>query len=477
MIAARLLAFVDALRNNGVRAGEGEIVDAMRALALFGEEAFVSREALHALLSSTLAKSPGDEETLSRVFDLHFGFGLDAPDAPPLRELLRARGVNDERIDALLRELGTLGDDEALLAALLAGDAERLTETVRAALDDADLDGLQSALQVSYFTSRLLQRLGQGAMEARLVRARAAAARRDEREGADADDRAIASVLWDINERLRRTARRAVELELEKRTVARPARKGSLLERDLRAVDPAEMEELRALVRRLAERLKTRLVARRRRSRRGRVDARRTLRRSVATDAVPMKVEHERRRPARPEVIILCDVSDSVRQTSLFMLELVSALSDVLRRVRSFVFVDRIGEVTGLFGARAHAGAADESVARILAGDVIPVSVNSDYGRALRDFWDRHGSAITRRTTVVVLGDGRSNYRPPEEWVLAEIRRRARAVLWLSPEERTTWGFGDSEMPRYARHADAIHVVRTAADLGRAVERIDRIAP
>jgi uncharacterized protein len=482
MIAARLLAFAAALRRNGVRAGGAEVIDALRAVRDLGAEAFADKEILRAALSCTLAKSPGDEETLARVFDLHFGFGLEAQEAPPLAELLRARGLSEGDIDELLRALaaGAEGSEdaaEAALAALLAGDAARLTEVVRAALEDSDLEGLQSPLQVAYFTSRLLQRMGQGALEARLLRGRAAVRRkRAELEEGTPADRAVASVLWEVSERLRRTARRAVELELEKRTLAKPARTGSLLERDLRAVDAEELEALRALVRRLAEKLKTRLLARRRRARRGRIDPRRTLRRSVATDAIPMRVVLERRRPARPEVLILCDVSDSVRQTSLFMLELVSAVSDVLRRARSFVFVDRIGEVTALFP---QAGAAsgrtpDQAIERILGGEVIPVSANSDYGRALRQLWDLHGSAITRKTTVVILGDGRSNYRPPEDWVLAEIRRRARRVLWLSPEERALWGFGDSEMPRFARHADAIHVVRTAADLARAIDRIAR---
>jgi uncharacterized protein len=307
--------------------------------------------------------------------------------------------------------------------------------------------------------------------------------RRDHQEG-DADDardddsdpldRAAAGAQWDLTERLRRTARRAVERELERRTVARPRRSGGLLDRDLRAVDPAEIEELRALVRRLAEKLKARLIARRRRAARGRIDARRTLRRSIGTDAIPMRVVLARKRPARPELVVLCDVSDSVRQTSLFMLELVAAISDVLRRSRSFVFVDRIAEVTALFAERARSGGAADPVERILTGDVIPVGASSDYGKALRAFWDAHGASLSRRTTVMILGDGRSNYRAAEDWILGEMKRRSRRLLWLSPEERGTWGFGDSEMHRYARHADAIYVVRTAADLARAVDRIVR---
>ena len=134
------------------------------------------------------------------------------------------------------------------------------------------------------------------------------------------------------------------------------------------------------------------------------------------------------------------------------------------------------GEVTGLFapanGAAAGARATDAAIAAILAGDVVPVSHNSDYGRALRELFAIVGASVTRRTTVVILGDGRSNYRPPEDWVLAELRRRARRVLWLAPEDRGTWGYGDSEMPRFARHADAILVVRSATDLARALDRI-----
>lgn len=473
MIAARLLGFIEALRNNGVRAAGSEVIDAMAALVTLEDGALADRLVVRSALSATLAKSEADEETFDRVFSLHFDRDLDAQRGPPLAELLRQRGVNEEDIEALLRALAS---EDAVLAALLAGDAERLTEAVRTAVDDADLTGLQSSLQVAYFTQRLMQRLGLGALESRFAEARALLRARSgptDDHARDALDRAAAGGQWDLLERLRRSARRAVERELQKRTVARPRRTGALLERDLRAVDAGEIEELRALVRRLAEKLKARLIARRRRAGRGRIDPRRTLRRSIGTDAIPFRIELCRRRPARPELVVLCDISDSVRQTSLFMLELIAAISDVLKRSRSFVFVDRVAEVTALFQEGRRASAADP-VERILAGDVIAVGASSDYGKSLRAFWDAHGGSLSRRSTVVILGDGRGNYRPPEEWVLAEIRRRSRRLLWLSPEERGTWGFGDSEMPRYARHADAIHVVRTAADLSKAVDRLTR---
>ncbi len=461
MSVERILGFCEALRKNGVRAAEQEVIDCFRALALDADgDMLAGREQALAVFAATLAKSTAEEEILERVFALHFGFALDAAAGKPLAALLRERGLGEEDIAAVLREL----EGADLVGALAAGDAARLTELVREALEESDLSGLQSPLQIAYFTSRVLTRLGHTGVEERLMRARAALL-----PGDAARDRALASAAWELQERLRRTARRAVELEHDKRTVARPARKGSLLDRDLRAVRAEEVEELRALVRRLAEKLKARLVIRRRRSRRGRLDIRRILRASVATDAVPMRVHLQRKRPERPDVILLCDVSDSVRQASLFMLELVGAVSDVLRRARSFVFVDRIGEVTSLFASRAG-----DPVEAILGGDVVPVGANSDYGRAFRAFWDACGGQLTRKTTVVILGDGRSNYRPPEDWILGEVRRRSRRVLWLSPEDRGTWGFGDSEMVRYARHADAIFVVRSASDLARAIDRIAR---
>jgi uncharacterized protein with von Willebrand factor type A (vWA) domain len=452
VITARLLAFGDALRKNGVRAAEQEVLDAFRALSVV-DDAFVERERLLAILAATLAKSPAEEDTLARLFALHFDVPIDEAATISIADLLRQRGLDADEIDQVLENV-----DDELLQALLAGDAGRVAELVRAALEESDLEGLQSQLQIAYFTSRVMQRLGAQGLEERMMLARG--------RGGGGD--VVNAAQWEVSERLRRAVRRAVEQELDKRTLTKPTRDKALLERDLRAVDASEVAELRRLVRRLAEKLRERLVVRRRRARRGRVDVRRMLRRSVATDAIPMRIELAKKKREKPEVIVLCDVSDSVRQASLFMLELTAAIGDVLKRVRSFVFVDRVAEVSALFED------VDAAIAGILAGDVMAVGANSDYGKALRAFYDEVGPSLTRKTTVVILGDGRSNYRPAEEWILGEMKRRSRRLLWLCPEDRPTWGYGDSEMTRYARHADAIFVVRSASDLARAIDRIAR---
>lgn len=467
-VLPRLHAFVAALRKNGARTAPHDVTDAARALALLGSQALASREALYAVLSCTLARSLAEAEIFDQVFDLFFGRAHD--DEAPLRALrdaLVARGVEATRAERLLADLlAKDGADRALLAALVAGDAGRLHELLDQALDSTDFDGLSSPLQVGYFVRRVMTRLGADELEGRLGSAAGGAS--------DRESVALAGAGAEALEHLRRLSRRAAQRELHKRTTV-AMRRARLLDRDLRSLESRELDELRALVRRLAARLRARLAARQRHAARGQVDVKRTLRASVATGGVPFHVRLARRRRRRADLVVLCDVSDSVRQASLFMLELVAALADVFGRTRSFVFVDRVGEVTDLFAATRGAGGAgapDAAIAAVLAGDVVPVSNNSDYGRALRELYAIAGAAITRRTVVVILGDGRSNYRAPEDWVLGELRRRARRLLWLAPEERGTWGFGDSELLRYSRYADAILTVRSAADLARAIDGI-----
>jgi uncharacterized protein with von Willebrand factor type A (vWA) domain len=160
-------------------------------------------------------------------------------------------------------------------------------------------------------------------------------------------------------------------------------------------------------------------------------------------------------------LIVLCDISDSVRHASRFMLEFVSVAQELFTRTRSFVFVSELAETTDLFDR----GPVNVALARIARGEVVSAAHNSNYGRVLRDFEDRFGSAVDRRTTIVILGDGRTNYFPDEADVVGRLAHRARALLWLCPEGPSGWGTGDSAMLRYAAVATKVLVTRTAREL------------
>lgn len=174
------------------------------------------------------------------------------------------------------------------------------------------------------------------------------------------------------------------------------------------------------------------------------------------------------RRPERPEVIVLCDVSDSVRNASRMMLLFTYTLQTLFARVRSFIFVSEVGEVTRYFKELD----VDRAIEMAIAGKAVSLQANSNYGRALASFARDHLGSITRRTTVMIIGDGRNNYNPSSAWALKDLRRKCRRLLWICPEDRRSWGFGDSEMPTYARLCHQAVVVQSLADLARVADQL-----
>jgi uncharacterized protein with von Willebrand factor type A (vWA) domain len=210
------------------------------------------------------------------------------------------------------------------------------------------------------------------------------------------------------------------------------------------------------------------MAVRRKRVKRGRLDVKRTIRDSMEFGGVPFRIRYEDKRKERPQVIILCDISDSVRNVSRFMLQFVHSLQDLYSRVRSYVFVADIAEVTKLFSDNDIQTAINDSI----NGNVVNVYAHSDFGRAFRDFHRDHIEAVDSRTTVIILGDARNNYNAPNEWVLREIQERAKQVIWLNPENRSTWGFGDSEMSRYAPFCDMVEECRNLRQLYKVVDSL-----
>ena len=454
---ARIAEFAEVLRQNGVRVSPSEVQDAARAALAVGVG---DRGSLRAALRATLVKRALDEEVFARAFDFFFSGAarmLEALDESLARRIQEEGLLEGDELKSLLAALRDLSRGfSPLTEAALEGDRARLASIFRAATLQLDLGRLETPLQAGFFSRRLLSGAGAARMESDLQALEAELRSRGVSAGAlEIVSRQLSDVLRQVEQ--------AARQEIERQTRAR-VRRGpgaALLERELQSLSRDELERMEVAVRRLAERLKTRLVRNQRSRRRGQLNVRRTLRENLGWGAVPMVPWFRRRRARRPEVVVLCDVSDSVRNVSRLMLLFTYTLQSLFSRVRSFVFVSDIGEVTEHFRQLAVEQAVDVAV----AGREISLAANSNYGRALALFARDHLGSVTRRTTVMVIGDGRNNFNPNNVWALDDIRRRCRRVVWICPEDRRNWGFGDSEMLAYARHCDRVAVVKSVSDL------------
>ncbi|MGC0327966.1 uncharacterized protein with von Willebrand factor type A (vWA) domain [Streptomyces sp. SAI-170] len=443
-VTARLTGLVSALRAHGLRIGTGESVDAARAAAELG---FTDRELLREGLAATLLHSPAQRQVFDPVFDLFFPRAVGAPEASSAdRDELRDR----------------------LAAALAADDRAAMARLAVEAVDGFGGYGGSSGSD-GWSSYQALDRLRPQTLLARVrddVRASGARTGFADRLLEDEIRRRIEEFRRLVAaETRRRVAERRGRDEIARRAVAPTADRVDFL-----YAGKDRLAELRRTVQPLARRLATRLAARRRRAARGSIDLRRTLRGSLSTGGVPMRPVLRRRRPVRPELVLLCDVSGSVSGFSDFTMLLVQALHDQFSKVRVFAFVNRVDEVTGLL---VHGHADPEGLgARIRAeAHIAGWHGSSDYGVALGEFAERYGDAVGPRTTVFVLGDARTNMADPNLPALSRIAERARRVYWLNPEPRAQWGTGDSAAPDYAGLVE-MHECRTARQLGDLISRL-----
>ena len=469
-----LLEFVGLLRKNGVRVSTAETLDALTAASLVPLD---DRATLAAALETTLAKRPTDRDVFRELFALYFyqrGAFLDGPDGEggagelaPLRAALRRQGLSEEEIERLV---AILADEAArmqpLLRAALGLRRGQIEALLRLAGVQVPWDRLQSPLQIGYFTQTVLDGLGFGAAyeEAGKLRARLGRTLGTERASQ------IAQLVEENLQAMQTSARSYVRQKFSEREVQfqERFRRDLLSQKPFGAMSPDELRRLRDEVQRLARKLREQASQRRKLTRKGRLDPRRTLRAAMATGGVPLSLRWRKRREERPRLVVLCDISDSVRHVSRFMLQFAYTLQDLFSKVRSFVFVSELGECTDLF----HEHDLDRAVDLAERGGVINVYANSNYGRSLRAFADRYLDAVTSRTTVIVIGDGRNNYNAPEPGALEAIGERARRLLWLNPEPAVSWGFGDSAMRLYAPICDRVETVNNLDSLRRVVDEL-----
>ena len=431
-LAPQMIRFCDELRREGVKLGSAEILDAFGAL---GEVSWADREDFREALAATLAKSQEDRRVFELVFDRFFFRATEAQAVEKGLKEQRFQGGSRIDLEDLKRQIqdairagrdGDMSDLARLAVAALGGQGET------SGVIGVDVQRIRRALDL-----------------------RQQSAQRE--PGAEDLDR---ENIRRFEAHLRRELERALIQRTESLPPARP-----LAEYD-RALPGGPLQDL-AQVHRVVAQLKRRLATsghEQRGRRRSRVvDVRRTMRASLETGGVPLRLRFRPKRPRRPEIYVLCDVSTSVTSASVFFLSVLHALHDSFRKLRSFAFVERIDEVTEIFERERTFQAVSQRIAR--EAGVADVSGYTDYGRVWLEFLEQVSDDLDPRSTVIVLGDARTNGREPHAPIFGRVADHAGRTFWLNPEPRLYWNYGDSVMAAYEPYCDGVFECWTTKQL------------
>jgi uncharacterized protein with von Willebrand factor type A (vWA) domain len=428
----QLLAFAEELREEGMALGTSELLDAFAAL----EHVSWTRQAdFKEALAATIAKSPEDRRTFELVFERYFFRAAEAEASrQQISESPGEAGAGEINLDTLRQQIA---------AALRDGSEAALRDLARLAIAAFGRGEGSGVLGVD--VQRIRRALG---------------LRAEPQPDLPESDPRRDGVPREQLRRFEQHLRRELERDLIERTASLPPKR-PLSELD-RALPTGPIQDL-AAVHRVVAQLKRRLATQghelKGRKRHAHVDVRRTMRASLQTGGVPVELKYRPRRPRRPEIFVLCDVSTSVTSASTFFLSVLHALHDSFRKLRSFVFIERISEVTDVFERERDFRAASEAVSR--DAGVADISGYTDYGRVWTEFLALIEDELNPRATVIVLGDARTNGRPARDDVFAAITQRAGRTFWLNPEPRLYWNYGDSVIAAYERHCLAFECWRT----------------
>jgi uncharacterized protein with von Willebrand factor type A (vWA) domain len=463
--------FIGELRSAGIPISMSEHVDAARAMEVID---LSDRAMVKSSLAATLVKDGDHLPVFNTAFEVFFS-------TRSWQSAEQLMGDDDERDESTRegaagasgpgRSLGEGGGSSSSLS------AQELADLLFRALRDSDRDALRQAASESvtryagmepgrpvggtYYLYRTLRNLDLENLERRLT---------EGHQGEGDDQLAQRLAREEVHARIEllkteieRVIRERLVEDRGAEALAKSVRKPLPEDIDVMHANRDEMAQLERALRPLSRKLATRLARRRRRRRRGPVDLRHTVRRSLSTGGVPIDLRFKPPHPAKPEIFVIADVSGSVASFARFTLHLVHAISSQFSKVRSFVFVDGLDEVTRLFD-----GVDDpaEAVARINAeADVIAFDGHSDYGRALLTFHERFAKDITKRSTVLILGDARNNYHEAHAEIIADLHYRAKSVYWLNPEPTAYWNSGDSIVGQYAPYCERVIECRTLRQL------------
>src|ERR1700712_2972814 len=447
--------FFRAARGAGVKLSPAESIDAMRAVAKVG---IADRAILRDTFLLTLAKTQDEKKALGECFDLFFD--QSEPQAPPQDSETEEQDTEASDPSAAGSPGEAGGSDEQaeglgeLAQMLLAQDRNEIAAAIANAASAASLSDIRYFTQRGIFSGRILERMGIERL-------------RDDLDDLQTTDPALAERLQNALDGLRGTVRETVAqaLMLYGREEAENLRNEILRNVPLSRIEPRQVEQMRHLIRQIARRLRERYSKPRKRQRRGHLDVRRTIRRNAGWGSVPFLTAWKRRHRDKPKIVAICDVSGSVARVSDFFLLLIHSLHEVVDDVRSFAFSGHLIEVSDILERKSPEEAMAEIMSKAGFG-------SSDYGNSFADFENEFMNSLTPRTTVIVLGDARSNNLDPRADILRRIAERSKRLVWLNPEGRMAWGWGDSEMPRYSTFCTVVRQCATAQQLERAVSDI-----
>ena len=453
----RIVKFIAALRAAGIRISLAESADAFRAIDSLGIK---QREFFRLSLQSTLIKEAKDLPVFEELFAIFFG----SADQPPMLNL--SDDLAPEEAEMLAQALRDYNDNlRQMLSKLVKGEQLSPEELNRL----ARMVGLNQIDEMHY-REWMVQRMKKALHFKEVQEALQELAETLAEMGMDKERLAQIQRLLQANQnaledQIRQFAGQRIAENMSERP---PADTGidHLLNRSFNTLSDSDMDRLRQEVQRLAAALKTRLALRQKHAHSGKLDAKATIRANLKHGNVPIEVKF-RQRTLKPRLVVICDVSTSMRSCSELMLSLLYALQDQISKTYSFAFIDHLIFISPDFMGQPAARAVEQVLKRLPTG-----YYNTDLGGSLDDFCKYHLDTLDSRTTFIIVGDGRNNYNNPRLDLFGQIARRSRRVIWLTPEPPMLWGSGDSDLLKYAPGCDAILQAGTFAELTSAIDKL-----
>ena len=453
----RIIKFIAALRAGGVRISLAESADAFTAVDRLGVQ---ERDAFRLSLRATLVKEATGLVVFEELFPLFFG----GSDAPPMQDV--TEDMSPEEAQMLAQMLRMFNEQlRKLMEKLLRG--EQLSQQELDQL--GQLTGLNRADDLRYkdwYTQRMLRALRfKDVQEAMQDLMQMLEQMGMTKQRLDQLQQLIQANQQALQEQIGQFAGQKIAENMSERPPDGNA-VDELMDRPFRALSDREMDLLRKEVRRLANRLRSRIALRQKRAKSGQLDAKATIRANLKHGGVPMEIKHRDHR-IRPKLVVICDISTSMRYCSELMLGLVYSLQDLVTKTHAFAFIDHLEYISPDFAGREADAAIDAVLQRMPPG-----YYSTDMGYALEGFTQGYMDTVDPRTTVIVVGDGRNNYNNPRLDILAQLARRSRRLIWINPEPPMLWGSGDSDMLQYAPLCNNVVMAATLAELTDAVDEL-----